>query len=363
MSPLYVPGRAGRWARAGRRWLRLLRPGRPRPGLRVSYGWDRVPAPGEAAAGGSGKAQRLAERFPSSPADFTLLYLGSSWLPRDLRPLLWAARRRRAPVVLNQDGVGYPGWAGDRTEDVNRPLRRALLAADHVLYQSEFCKRAADELLGEPRGGWELLPNAVDVERFTPAAHAPPGGPVLLLGGDQTQAYRVELALETLAGLLPSHPDACLLVAGRLAAPAEPAIARLGLGGRVALLGRYTQQDAPALMRRAHVLLHTKVQDPCPSTVIEAMACGVPVVYPASGGTVELVSDEAGIGVPHPVSWARDEPPAPEAMAEALVRVLAERETYAAAARQRAVERFSLGPWLARHEALFESLYTGRPAA
>ena len=48
------------------------------------------------------------------------------------------------------------------------------------------------------------------------------------------------------------------------------------------------------LMRRAHLLLHTKVKDPCPSAVIEAMACGLPVVYPASGGTVELVGDEAG---------------------------------------------------------------------
>jgi glycosyltransferase involved in cell wall biosynthesis len=360
---LYVPGRAGRWARAGGRWARLLLPGRPAPGLRVSYGWDRVPASGDAVAGGSGKAQRLAERFPSSPADFTLLYLGSSWLPRDLRPLLWAARRRRTPVVVNQDGVGYPGWAGDRADEVNRPLRRALLTADHVLYQSEFCKRAADEFLGEPRSGWEILPNAVDVDLFTPAARQPPGGPVILLGGDQTQAYRLELALETLAALLPSLPDARLLVAGRLVVPAEPAIARHGLRGRVELLGRYAQRDAPELMRHAHVLLHTKVQDPCPSTVIEAMACGLPVVHPASGGTVELVGADAGIGVPHPVSWARDEPPSADGLADAIVRVLADRDAYAAAARRRAVERFSLGPWLDRHAALFEALYAGRPAA
>ena len=56
-------------------------------------------------------------------------------------------------------------------------------------------------------------------------------------------------------------------------------------------------------MRRAHLLLHTKVKDPCPSTVVEAMACGLPVVYPASGGTVELVGDEAGIGVAHADTW------------------------------------------------------------
>jgi glycosyltransferase involved in cell wall biosynthesis len=358
---LYVPGRAGRWAYAGRRWARLLTR-RPASGLRVSYGWDGIPGPGDPAAGGSGKAQRLARRFPSSPADFTLLYLGSSWLPRDLRPLLWEARRRGAPVVLNQDGVGYPGWAGDRTAAVNRPLRRALQAADHVLYQSDFCKGAADEFLGEPASSWEILPNAVDVDVFTPAERPPANGPVLLLGGDQTQAYRLELALETLAALMPEFPEARLLVAGRLAVPVEPLVTRLGLRGRVELIGRYAQRDAPELVRRAHVLLHTKVNDPCPSTVIEAMACGVPVVHPASGGTVELVGDEAGIGVPHPVSWERDEPPTAEALADAVARVLADRATFAAAARRRAVERYALLPWLDRHAELFEQLVQAPPA-
>jgi glycosyltransferase involved in cell wall biosynthesis len=359
---LYVAGRAERWARAGGRWARLLAR-RPAPGLRVSYGWDRIPGPGEPAAGGSGKAQRLARRFPSSSADFTLLYLGSSWLPRDLRLLLWAARRRGAPVVLNQDGVGYPGWAGERTDAINRPLRRALRGADHVLYQSEFCKRAADEFLGEPRGGWEVLPNAVDVDVFTPAEQPPAGGPVLLLGGDQTQAYRLELALATLAALMPAFPEARLLVAGRIVVHAEPLVERLGLRGQVELIGRYAQRDAPELIRRAHVLLHTKVNDPCPSTVIEAMACGLPVVYPASGGTVELVGSEAGIGVPHPVSWERDEPPSAGALADAVGRVLAAHATYAAAARRRAVERFALVPWLDRHAELFQTLLHNRPAA
>jgi glycosyltransferase involved in cell wall biosynthesis len=90
------------------------------------------------------------------------------------------------------------------------------------------------------------------------------------------------------------------------------------------------------------------------------MACGLPVVYPASGGTVELVGDEAGIGVPHPDSWERDEPPLPEALAEAVMQVLAARPTYATAARERAVARFSLAPWLDRHEELFSEL-TLRP--
>jgi glycosyltransferase involved in cell wall biosynthesis len=326
---------------------------RRRPGLRVFYGHDRVPAAGEAVAGGTAKFQRLASRFPNHPTDFSVLYLGTTWLPRDLRPLLELAQRRRIPLVLNQDGVAYPGWAGGATEAINRPYRRALLAADHVLYQSEFSKRSADTFLGQPNGSWEVLYNAVDVAHFAPAGAAPDNGPVLLLGGDQTQAYRLELALRTFAVVAGVEPDAQLLVSGRRVSSAGALLDELGLRGRVEFVGRYSQRDAPALIRRAHVMLHTKVKDPCPSAVIEAMACGLPVVYPASGGTIELVGDEAGIGVTHPDTWDRDEPPAPEALADAVLSALAERDRYGAAARKRAVERFALKPWLDRHAELF----------
>jgi glycosyltransferase involved in cell wall biosynthesis len=350
--------RVGRYARAASRWARLLLPKRRPTGLHVYYGRDDIPPPGDPVAGGSAKFQRLAARFPNSPTDFTLLYLGSTWLPRDLRPLLALARRRRTPIVVNQSGVAYPGWAGNQTEEINNQFRRPLLAADHVLYQSEFCKRSADEFLGTPTGAWEVLYNAVDVNRFTPAASRPTDGPVLLLAGDQTQAYRLELGLRTLAHVLRAEPDARLLVTGRLVSSPEPLIRQLGLADKVDFVGRYAQRDAPDVFRRAHLLLHTKVKDPCPSAVIEAMASGLPVAYAASGGTPELVGAEAGVGVPHPDGWERDQPPAPEELADAVTRVLAELPTYAAAARRRAVDRFALEPWLDRHAELFAGLLT-----
>ena len=328
--------RAARYGRAASRWARLLVGGRAAAGLRVFYGWDRIPGPGERAAGGTAKLQKLAARWPNHPTDYSLLYLGTTYLPRDLRPLLWVTRRRGAKLVVNQDGVAYPGWAGERTAQLNEPLRRVLHAADHVVYQSAFSKRSSDLFLGEPRGSWEILPNAVDVERFAPG-EPPAGGPLVLLGGDQTQAYRLELALETFRHVLDAHRGARLLVSGRLVSDPAPTLRRLGLTGSVDLTGPYSQVEAPDVFRGAHVLLHTKVNDPCPTAVIEALACGVPVAYAASGGTVELVGEEGGVGVPHPDGFDRDEPPAAEELAAAVSAVLADRARYAEGARRRAV--------------------------
>ena len=296
------------------------------------------------------KFQRLQTTFPNRPRDFNLLYLGSSSLPSDVETAIELAQRRGAPIVVNQDGVAYPAWAGDETERINARHRLVLGSAAHVVYQSAFSKESADRYAGPRPESWEILHNGVDTTQFAPAGTPPPGPPVLLLSGDQSQAYRLTVALETLALL----PDARLLVAGSVVG-GEELIGDLGLQGRVDLVGRYAQRDAPDLYRRAHVLLHPKVGDPCPNVVLEALACAVPVVHSASGGTPELVAD-AGIGVASETSWEEDVPPAPQALAEAITDVLEDLDGYRERARARAAERFDLAPWVARHVALFEEL-------
>lgn len=351
-----IPRRATRFGGLARRWVRLLRPPASDAGLRVSYGLADVPADGARAAGGTAKLQKLATRFPASPDDFTLLYLGSSGLPPDLRALAWLARRRGAPIVLNQDGVGYRAWAGDRASAINRPLRAALAAADHVLYQSAFCKEQADRVLGAPRGRWEILHNAVDCTRFRPPTDPPAGPPVILVAGNQTSPGRLALALATFAILREAEPDAALLLAGDL--PRGEALSVDGVAG-IEVVGPYTQAEAPELYARAHVLLHPKVLDPCPNVVLEALACGVPVVYPASGGTPELVGD-AGVGVPHEVSFDHLSQPAAAELAAAVGTALMDRSRLSSLARKRAVEQFPLDRWLDRHADLFAELVARR---
>jgi glycosyltransferase involved in cell wall biosynthesis len=336
---------------------------------RVSYGLFKIPAANEPAVGGIVKLQSLQRLFPHSPRRFNLLYLVTSRLPHDAVSLARAARRKGARLVVNQNGVAYPGWFGAGFERVNAPMRALLGLADHVFYQSEFCKRSADKFLGPTSASCAILYNAVDTETFRPAA-APPAGLTLLLGGSQDLRYRIQTALEALAVVARVRSDVRLVVTGRLRWIADPRAARrdaedlaraLGVRDRVTFLGPYAQADAPRIFQSAHILLHTKYNDPCPAVVIEAMASGLPVAYSHSGGVPELVGDDAGIGVPAPLDWNRDVPPDPAAIAAAVI-ALADPARYrraSAAARQRAVERFDVQPWLERHRQLFGRLVAG----
>jgi len=349
------------------RWTRILIGGTPDLSkIAVFYGHDHIPKVGEIAHGGIVKFQRMQADFPNNPRRFNILYMVSSRKPQDARQLLWLARCKGAKFVWNQNGVAYPGWHGPGWEQSNRPLAEMLHAADYAFYQSEFCKLSADRFLGQREGNYEILYNCVDTNTFNPAARPPAGDClILLLGGSQYQYYRLATALKTLAVLSRDRPDSHLLVTGKLSwlpdetevkQIAQHLIAELGISDRVTFLGSYTQHEAPALYQQAHILLHTKYNDPCPGLVVEAMACGLPVVYSASGGVPELVGTEAGIGVPAPLSWERDFPPDPEALAAAVLQVAERHHHYAEAARTRAVEKFDLQPWLQRHREVFAAL-------
>ena len=328
--------------------------------IAVSYGLERMPSPNDVVYGGQVKFSLLDEVLPNAPREFNVLYLGSSALPLEAPRLLELARRRGAAFAWNQNGVAYPGWYGDGWQLVNEPRARLLHDADHVFFQSAFSKVSADRYYGEREGPWEVLHNPVDTRRFVPA----PAGSrplTLLLGGNQYQQYRLEAALAATALVRRERSDVRLLIAGALSFSGdanertEEIVRRLGLAGAVELLGPYTLADAPALMRRGDVLLHTKYNDPCPTVVLEAMASGLPVVYSASGGTPELVGNDAGIGIDAPLDWERDHPPEPEALAEAVLGICARLADRSVAAREQAL-RFDRERWIDRHNTVFTEL-------
>lgn len=260
--------------------------------ISVSYGHEHVPSLQEYAQGGMVKFQWMQTLYPNSPDLFNLMYMVSSQPPEGAVHLGKQAKKIGARLIWNQNGVAYPGWYGWRWKERNQPMARLLHMADYVFYQSTFCQHAADEFLGKRHGPSEILYNPVDTSAFAPRESSP-SGLVLLLAGNQYQYYRLNAALETLALVRKQRPDARLVVTGKLnwlpdpsetARIAQERVTSLGIADTVTFHGPYLQSEAPDLFRSAHILLHTRYNDPCPTVVLEALATGLPVVYSESGG-------------------------------------------------------------------------------
>jgi glycosyltransferase involved in cell wall biosynthesis len=108
--------------------------------------------------------------------------------------------------------------------------------------------------------------------------------------------------------------------------------------------------DAPAMMRHLSVLVAPSHQEPFGTVLSEAMAAGVPVVATRVGGLAEVVDDG--------VTGLLVEPGDPEALATAVLRVLADRAPMGARARE-AAQRFGAEAYTDRVEALLRVLLDG----
>ncbi len=332
--------------------------------VRVSYGQSHVPTFNEVAFGGMVKFQWMQTLYPNNPELFNILYMVSSQPPEGAEHIANTAKKIGAHFAWNQNGVAYPGWYGWRWKERNQRMAKTLHMADHVFYQSEFCQMAADEFLGPCKSESEILYNPVNTEIFTPATPSP-NELILLLAGNQYQHYRLKNALETLALVKKQYPEAKILITGKLnwlpdqqetRRMAQEWIDQLGIANSVTFYGPYNQSEAPKIFQSAHILLHTRYNDPCPTVVLEALASGLPVVYSNSGGTPELVGPDAGIGIDTQLNWEKEQPPSPDALADAVLKIVANRNAYVQAARARAVTKFDIKPWLQRHQDVFESL-------
>lgn len=324
----------------------------------VSYGGARA---GDA-GGPLVKRRILGERFPEHRVGYSLLYVLSNAIHLPGR-VLAALHRARVPIVLNQNGVFYPSWYPQGWERENARMAAVHRMASHVLYQSAFCRRCAERFLGRRDGPSEILYNAVDVERFTPPDRAPEPRPFTFLVTGKiaaATAYRLAASIEGLAAARRGGLDLRLAIAGTLdpavEAEARALAGRHGLGDAVRFAGPYDGAGAPAVYRAADAYLMLKHNDPCPNTVLEALASGLPVLYGNSGGVPELVGAEAGVPLPVPDTFEGTPTPAPAAVAAGMAQVIARRDAMSEAARSRAVAHFGLAAWLERHERLFAAL-------
>jgi glycosyltransferase involved in cell wall biosynthesis len=99
--------------------------------------------------------------------------------------------------------------------------------------------------------------------------------------------------------------------------------------------------EIPQLDRSAHILFSSDLNAACPNSVVEALACGLPVVSFATGSLPELVNSDAGLVVPYGSNYWNLEAPDIQPLADAVKEILTDLQKHKMAARQKAVDVFS----------------------
>jgi len=218
---------------------------------------------------------------------------------------LYTPRWGATPVV----GVVPHLFGGTAFQEVATPLAAMVWLAERpipLVYRGVpfqvISESTADDLAarGVDRDRIEVIYCGIDSARYTPLPAARAPRPVFAYLGRLKRYKRVDLIIEAFARL--KHPDATLEIAG--AGEHRVALERLAtsldLAGRVRFLGRISEEEKLALLRRAWALVFTSPKEGWGITNLEAAACGTPVVGSDSPGIRESVRNgETGFLVPH----------------------------------------------------------------
>ncbi len=205
--------------------------------------------------------------------------LGTMSLMGRLMPLRYFdTLSRRGPIVVHRvDGVpeltrGHRTVADDVQPAVNR-------LADYTIFQTEFCRTSFYEHGGDASKRSRIVNNGTDPTVFFPALDTPSlGGGFRLVAASWSPNRRKGFA--TLAALS-KVPRLKVTFAGNWCPEIHPE--------KVELAGVLKPNELARLMRSAHALVHAAWNEPCSNTIVEAMACGLPIIYRDSGGSAELV--------------------------------------------------------------------------
>jgi glycosyltransferase involved in cell wall biosynthesis len=233
-------------------------------------------------------------RILSSGFDFDLID-AHYFYPDGIAAVL-LARKLNKPVVITARGTDInliPGFSLPKTM-----IRWAAARSDGLV---TVCQALKDELvhLGVGHGRIRVLRNGVDLDMFKPVdpsaakSQLDVGTPTIASVGHLITRKRHDLVIRALQAM----PAASLLIAG--AGPEEERLrtlaADLGVASRVRFLGLVPQKDLPTVYGAADVLVLASNREGWANVLLEAMACGTPVVATNIWGTPEVVATpEAG---------------------------------------------------------------------
>jgi glycosyltransferase involved in cell wall biosynthesis len=308
--------------------------------------------------GGKIKLLHLREKFGDSWQRFNVAYFVSSGLP--FAPEWWIRIYKffGVKVVWNQNGVAYPALYPYKVVDNVNALMKPIHLVDYVVYQTEFVKRCADKYLGIFKGSSSVIINPVDTDHFVPNKTPLPREPlVIIIAGNHFESKeRMTVSLSVIKKLIERGLKTKLIIIGHTNEEADKEIARLGLSEHISKTGSFLQKDAPSLFQSAHILLHLKYLDPCPTIVLEALSCGLPVVGSASGGLPEMIDEQSGILIPIVEDFETLHYPSVDAVADAIQKIYVDYPEWSAHARAGAVGKFGTTSWLNKHEKIFHEL-------
>ena len=265
------------------------------------------------------------------------------------------ARHRRIRIVQRLDGMNWLHKKSKtglrhyfRSERMNLQLaiiRRCF--ADRIVYQSEFTQDWWSRVFGKINKPSTTIYNGVDLNEFQPSSRfSPPGELVRILvvegsfrGGHERDLLNALGFAEGLAKYIGKKVE--LVIAGNIP---EDLRNHLTSGDSVKInwVGVVPHEQIPDLDRSAHLFFPAEINAACPNSVVEALACGLPVVGYATGSISELVGDEGGAVAPYGSDYWNLESPTVEGLVHAAADVLDNLPKFHKSARNRAESFFGL---------------------
>ena len=287
---------------------------------------------------------------PDESTESVLVIAGT----RNLLPL-WKAKRRGLRVVQRLDGIN---WVHRKKKTGVKHFLRAeygnfILSfirskiATHILYQSEFSHRWWDDWYGKPNKPFSVVHNGVDLNVYHPNGMSDlPKDKFRLLIVEGNLGGGYEMGLDSAIELIETLTEQCrllveLMVAGKIS---EKHKAVIESRTRVSIqwAGAVPREKIPQIDRSAHLLFSADINAACPNSVIEALACGLPVVAFDTGALNELIVGDSGRLVEYGGDvWKLDHPDI-AALSKAAAEILNDQNRFRQAARAQAEKALGL---------------------
>jgi glycosyltransferase involved in cell wall biosynthesis len=212
---------------------------------------------------------------------------GARWLP-------YVKRWRSLPYVVTEHSTAWTLQSPDKVIS-QRGLAvaaRAYAGAAAVLPVSESLHKALVGF-GMP-GNMQVVPNPVDTAVFTPTVEDLPAHPLRLVTVARLEAVkRIDAVIDATAAIVERGESVHLTVVGdgSRRAELERHARELLPPDAVEFVGWRTEDQIAQHLQAAHMLVSASTIENLPVAVIEALACGLPVVATGVGGVPELLGD------------------------------------------------------------------------